>query len=179
MQRKDNACEITLRFAAPEEKLIIHNLYSLYLHDLSEFTDDIEPDEQGLLLWDSEDLYWEKPSLHPFLIFAQEKPIGFILLSEPPYVKEGCNYCIQEFFILRKYRNKGVGKKAVNQLLQNYKGIYCIIILERNTNALSFWRKLHDYNNTKYEESINNMGQENCYYQVFGSINLSVYEDYK
>jgi predicted acetyltransferase len=105
--------------------------------------------------------------LHPILVNSEDNVIGFILLSEPPYVKPGCDYCIQEFFILKKYRKKGFGIAAINELFKAYKGQYSLLILEANIAALNFWRNVHSYNGVKFEEGLIDLDFRRCYYQVF------------
>ncbi|MTI71357.1 MAG: GNAT family N-acetyltransferase [Firmicutes bacterium] len=159
--------DITIDIADLREKSVIKNLYNLYLHDLSQFTDDNDIDENGVFIWDSEELYWEKNSLYPLIVKYKDKVIGFLLLSEPPYVKEGCDYCIQEFFILRKYREKGLGREVINILFKKYKGRYSLLVLENNKKALKFWRNTYKQNNLKYEEDIMNLDENVCYYHTF------------
>jgi predicted acetyltransferase len=159
--------DLAVKLASIDDKNIISNLYCCYLHDLSEFTDSIETDENGRFIWDSADLYWENSSLHPFLIWYQNKPIGFILLTEKPYVLEGCDFCVQEFFILKKYRRQGLGRKLLKDIFQTYKGVYCLLILEKNKIALNFWRQFHQENNQKYEEGLMDYDNDKCYYHVF------------
>lgn len=158
---------LTVKIASLDEKKIINNLYSCYLHDLSEFTDSIETDEYGQFIWDSADLYWENSSLHPFLIQYQNKAIGFLLLTEKPYVKEGCDYCIQEFFLLKRYRRQGFGRQILKEIFQSYKGAYCLLVLEKNLTALNFWRRFYKENNKEYEEGIIEYGNDKCYYHTF------------
>ncbi|MTI68110.1 MAG: GNAT family N-acetyltransferase [Firmicutes bacterium] len=159
--------DITIDIADLREKDVIRNLYTLYLHDLSQFTDDNDIDENGVFIWDSEELYWEKNSLYPLIVKYKDKVIGFLLFSEPPYVKEGCDYCIQEFFILRKYREKGLGREVINILFKKYKGRYSLLVLENNKKALKFWRNIYKQNNLKYEEDIMNLDENVCYYHTF------------
>jgi predicted acetyltransferase len=109
---------------------IIRNLYPLYLHDLSEFTGDLpnangiyEPagvvartlEEQGQLAYQR--LWWEKPGvLHPLLIKADRAVAGFALVAAPPYAPADADCCVQEFFIVRSLRRRGVGSRAARGL---------------------------------------------------------------
>lgn len=151
-----------------EEKEVLRNLLSLYLHDLSEFLETIEISENGRFEFDGLDLYFEGPVFHPMFIRIDGELAGFILMTEIPYVKLGCDYCIQEFFIMKKYRGKGIAIEAVRQLYQRFPGKFCLMVLEKNLLALHFWRKAHEENHFSYEEGMMTLEDSTrCYYQIF------------
>lgn len=70
------------------------------------------------------------------------------MISKPPYVKPGCDFCIQELFVLGLYRGKDIASGACLYLLEKYKGNYCVIVLKENHRAMKFWRKFIDNNAT-------------------------------
>ena len=138
--------EISLELAHKDQKELMKNLMALYLHDLSSYVDDLEINQEGFLEYDGLDLFWEKKELIPLLIHYKGNVIGFVLLASPPYAPKGIDICIHEFFILRKYRKLGLGTKAIEELMQQYKGKYYVMQLEKNKPALEFWRNLYKKN---------------------------------
>ena len=87
------------------------NLFNLYHHNRSKFLPDLYPsvDEEG---------YSDKANTlatlavspnkaQSYLIRYMGKIAGVIVFSLTPFVKPGCDYCIQDIFILNNYRGKG------------------------------------------------------------------------
>ncbi len=78
--------------------------------------------------------------------------------------KTGEDYYLSEFFfILKKYRRKGVGKQAVQQLWRRYPGKYLLGELHQNEAAIKFWTSLYEAYNLKYKD----YRDEKLYYQSF------------
>ncbi|GIO56952.1 GNAT family N-acetyltransferase [Paenibacillus cineris] len=95
-------------------KEVLKNLMTLFLHDLSEFNEKLDLNtENGLFEFEVFEWFFEKEGLTPFFINLDGKSIGFILLQSGPYSnQEYADYVLNSFFILKKYRRKGIGKLA-------------------------------------------------------------------
>ncbi|WNQ14109.1 GNAT family N-acetyltransferase [Paenibacillus aurantius] len=59
----------------------------------------------------------------PFAIYAEEQPVGFVMLvygitgyDEPSLAKD--NYCILRLMIDKQYQNRGYGREAMVQILE-------------------------------------------------------------
>lgn len=126
------------------------NLFQLYLYDLSKFNNNIEIDENGLYPASWIDRDWDLPEFIPLRIVQNQNTCGFILFSKKPYSKPGTEFCIQEFFILRKFRNKGIGIASIKQLFNNYSGSYSMAVMKHNSPAKSFWEKTLDLMGIQY-----------------------------
>ena len=159
---------IELKILGENEKHILKNLWSLYVHDLSEYRETLNVLEDGTYPFPDFDLYFKEDYMHPILIKVDGKIGGFVLLTEPPYSKV-YDYGIQEFFILKKYRKKGVGTQVINKIFKTYKGNYRYLILEKNIASRSMFLKLFKSSNIKYEEKLINLDElTKCYeYSVF------------
>ena len=131
-----------------------HNLFQLYLSDLSQYNQNIEMDEKGLYPASWIDRDWELPEFIPLRIVQNHNTCGFILLSKKPFTKLGTDWCIQEFFILRKFRNKGIGRSSIAQLFANYSGSYSMAVMKDNVPALLFWEKALDLMGIQYKKEI-------------------------
>jgi len=153
-----------------EDKIILKNLLSLYLHELSKYTDDLKINEEGLFEYDSLDMYFKEEKLEPYFITLNGTIIGFILISISPYSKPGTNFCIQEFFILNKYRKTGLAHATIKEIMKIYKGKFSIFIIKNNQLAINFWRKFYRNNNIEFEENDEEHPHyENCIYHIFNS----------
>ncbi|MBO9597230.1 MAG: GNAT family N-acetyltransferase [Cohnella sp.] len=127
------------------------NLYNLYLYDLSPFNGD-EPKEDGKFDPTNTYLYLERNELHPFFIRYEERNVGFILVTSPPFVDEGVDYSIQELFLLKKYRGMNLASLAAEQVLATFKGRFRVAELKNNTAAVRFWNKFYKDHNIRYDE---------------------------
>ena len=135
---------VKLRIANDNDKELYRNMFNMYHNDISPYNNDfLEIDGNGYFEKDAIDCYFDgNESVKPYIIAFNNKTAGCIVLSRPPFVKPGCDYCIQELFLLGLYRGKGIAESACLYLMKEYKGRYCIIILKENHRAMSFWRKL-------------------------------------
>jgi len=150
------------------EKEILKNLLSLYLHELSRYTNDLEINNEGLFEYDSLDLFFEDEKLIPYFVKYEQSIIGFILLSKSPYAKPGTDYSIQEFFILNQYRKRGLAQLVMKEIMKMYIGKFSIIILKSNEKAIHFWRKFYLDNHIVYEENDEtHLHYPNCLYHIF------------
>lgn len=146
--------------AASGEQDIIRNLYAFYLHDLTKYTDALEVNEDGTFEFDAFSLIWDKEGIEPYLIKADDKLAGFLLLLRAPFLNKA-DYCINDFFLYNSFRGKKVGQAAVELLFSNYKGTYYIEQLKRNTPAVRFWQKVYrDYQFDVQETSRMEDGEE-------------------
>jgi len=126
----------------------------LFLHDLSEFNEELEIDERsGLFEMEEFDWFFEKEGLTPYFIVHEGKRIGFMLLQSGPFVnKERYDYLVHSFFLLRKYRRKGLGKQACVRLFDQLPGRYAIGQLSNNEPAVAFWKNVYRSMGIDYEE---------------------------
>jgi len=147
---------------------ILNNLYTLYLHDLSEF-DGAFPNEHGV--FDEEQVRtlaeqaeafsygdWLKTPdhLYPFLILADGRPAGFNFIATHPYsVPEHVDYMVHEFFLLHAYRGKGVGEAAATQVFERLRGKWEVFAMPNNPRAQGFWRRtISHYTGGQYHEEL-------------------------
>ncbi|GAA0327526.1 GNAT family N-acetyltransferase [Bacillus carboniphilus] len=144
------------------EKSIFESLVSLYLHDLSEYTNDLDINSQGNFEYNGLHLYWEREELIPFFILLEEKVVGFVLLNQSPFIPAGFDYGINELFVLRKFRGKDIAKMAVKELFSMYKGTYYIVQLTKNQPAVNFWRRLYKNLNLKVDYIEKTVDGEPC-----------------
>ena len=127
--------------AGREDKAVMGNMLELYNHDLSEY-EDSDLDQHGLYGYDWLDAYWTDPTRHPFLIRVDGRLAGLALVNRHSNTGADIDYAMAEFFVVRRYRRQGVGRRAALDILQQLPGRWEITILERNQPALAFWQQV-------------------------------------
>ncbi len=131
------------RPVAEEEHALFRAMYSLYLHDLSEFTDFYQLDADGEWVPDYLPTWLDRsnPDVRPFLFRLDETPIGFALVGAKPfpYMSAGIDYRMSEFFIARGHRRGGLGRAAAEQVFEMLQGTWEIVQLPENQVATAFW----------------------------------------
>lgn len=158
---------ITLQLASEKEKAILQNLYSLYLHDLSKFTTNLDIREDGSFYFEELDLFWKEEGLSPYFIKYNDSIIGFILLLERPFLKKENDFGINDIFILNKYKCKGLAGKALVKLFAEKHGRYFVMELVENIPAVSFWKKVYEQLNIEFDEKMEVIDDDACLIQTF------------
>lgn len=134
-----------------EQKSVFVQMMELYNYDFSEFSDG-DINEYGYFGYPYIDNYWNEEGRYPFFIRVDGKLAGLVL------VRSCCEYNdlpdphnIAEFFVMKKYRHKGVGKAAAGKIFDTFRGGWEIAQWSNNLPAQKFWRKVVDeYTNGKY-----------------------------
>lgn len=151
------------------DRLWIQSVYRDYLDDLAPAAGTgtfpalgevghREPDQ--LFRW------FGDPNSFPLLILRSSVPVGFALVvrgatkttvgaGSPP--RAMAEYRMAEFFITRAMRRLGIGATAVRLIFSRFAGRWEITEYLRNTNAVSFWRRVvASYTRGNYRERIVN-----------------------
>ncbi|KIL48188.1 GNAT family N-acetyltransferase [Jeotgalibacillus soli] len=158
---------VTLQEVSENEKTVLHNLYSYYLHDLSRFTPNLNIDERGFFDYEDLNSFWTTDGISPYFIKFEGEIIGFMLLLERPFLIKENDYSINDIFILNKYKGKGLGIQALKELFDNKKGQYFVIELVNNLPAVSFWKKIYRELKIEFKEINKLIEAEECIVQTF------------
>lgn len=128
----------TVHSAAPADKSTIANLVQLYLYDMTgELPFPVGPD--GRFAYDRLEAFWQ----HPYLIRHNDELAGFALLVDScPITGRTPCFFMAEFFVLKAYRRRGVGRAAFEALFARYPGPWQIGVIERNRQAMAFWSRV-------------------------------------
>lgn len=159
--------DIMVREVKEDEEKILSNLVSLYLHDLSEFADDLKIDQEGKFVYEGLHYYFTEKELHPYFIYSRNEIAGFLLLNSGKYVPEDTEYSIHEIFILKSFRGKGIASIAIKKLFEMYRGQYRVEQLKDNKLAINFWKRFYQKQNIDYQEEIEMMDGFEVYTQLF------------
>lgn len=145
---------VTIESASIDKKEVLTRLMELYRYDFSEY-DRSDVDEKGLYGYTYFDHYWTESERFPYLIKVNDYYAGFALIRE--LVEEDNNdetyHSIAEFFVMKKYRKQGIGKKVATYLFDRFPGNWEVAQMEENREAQSFWRKVIGvYTDNNYQE---------------------------
>ncbi|PGM95800.1 GNAT family N-acetyltransferase [Bacillus cereus] len=158
---------VALQKVQESEKMILRNLYSLYLYDLSKFTTTITIGADGFFEYGDLHMFWENDGITPYFIKADNSMVGFLLLLERPFLKKENDFGINDIFILNQYKGKGIGKQVIENLLKEKQGKYFVIELIKNVPAVSFWKKVYRELNIEFDERKQLIDGEKCLVQTF------------
>jgi predicted acetyltransferase len=156
--------DIELIKASAAHKQVIANLMQFYQYDFSEYTGS-DPGPNGLFNeYPHLEVYWtEENQRFPYIIKQEDKYIGFVLVRIID-TGEKSYFSIAEFFILRKYRLKGFGRLAAEQVFNIHRGNWEVYQMGANMTAQAFWRKtITAYTKGKYEERLENGRTIQCF----------------
>ncbi len=144
--------EVELHPAQVEDKSILRNLMELYAYDFTDY-DGADVDEHGLYGYHRLDHYRTEEGRSPFLIRVSGKWAGLALVQEVTLPDGRPAHSIAEFFIMRKYRQRGVGRIVAQRLFDMFPGAWEIGQLASNVPAQAFWRAvIADYAGGRFEE---------------------------
>ena len=126
---------VAIRPARNEDKAAIANLIQLYLHDLTEFMP-FPVGADGRFEYGFLDRFWR----FPYFIMQDNEIAGLALvIDECPLTGQSPCWFMAEFFVLRAYRGRGVGKAALDLALKAHPGAWHIAVPHANAAAQKFW----------------------------------------
>jgi predicted acetyltransferase len=133
--------DVALIEVPPAGEPTIERMMQLYAYDFSEFMGS-DVDEDGRFRGGTPlATCWTEPWRHAFLVRADGRIAGFTILDErsrltgDPAVAD-----VAEFFVLRRYRRRGVGAAAAARAFSLYPRAWEVRQTVANTAATAFWR---------------------------------------
>jgi ribosomal-protein-alanine N-acetyltransferase len=149
--------------ATMKEYPILQNMGRFYVYDMSEFMGD-DPDWQiphdGLYECIDFKKYWQTDDTYPFLICYKEEFVGFVIVDQ-----KGSNtdiaYNMAQFFILRKFKHKGIGRYVACECFKRFSGVWEVMVMPSNRGAFHFWHAVikaytHDHF-TEYTRTVTHL----------------------
>ncbi len=139
--------------ATPEQRSALEQLMQLYIYEFSDFVDlDVAADG----FYDHEPIgdYWKEDGWAAYLIYVSDRLAGFVLTGTDPFLEyDEPVTCIAEFFILRRYRGKGFGRRVAFHLFDSTPGRWEVFEMEGNMPAQKFWRRIvNQYTGGDFDE---------------------------
>lgn len=138
---------------AKQDKPVLRQLLELYAYDFSQY-DDADVNAHGLYDYAYLDNYWTEEGRYPFFIKVDGKLAGFVLVSGYTYALEiGTAKSISEFFVMRKYRRLGVGKRAALMIFDRFPGRWEVDQHGDNEPSKVFWEAIiAEYSDNQFEK---------------------------
>jgi predicted acetyltransferase len=124
----------------------LRNVYPLYLHDLSAWSDDYTLDAEGRFQPDRLPYWLTNPSCRP-LVAAEggaARGFAFVGTGDFPFKSKGADHRISELFVLRAFRRGGLGRRLAREVFRLFPGRWELTVLHGNDAALAFWRAVVD-----------------------------------
>jgi predicted acetyltransferase len=140
----------------PADAALLSNLMELYIHDLSALFPHVVLGEDGRFGYPELPSYLSgNPDRCALIIRDEGRVAGFVLARRgSPASDDASTLDIAEFFVLRQFRTRGVGRAAAAQLWNRMPGSWTIRASLRNPNAVEFWRgAVGDYAGTRATEA--------------------------
>lgn len=165
--------DITVLPAGENEKPILQNLMQLYLYDFSEL-DGEDVNDLGRYHYLPFERYFTEQGRYPFLVRVEGTLAGFVLVRKgsllltEEHPSHNQTTVMAEFFIMRKFRRRGIGRQVAKKIFTRFPGRWEIAQLEANRPAQEFWRKVIDeYTDGLFKEVYLNSGNWLGPVQVF------------
>jgi predicted acetyltransferase len=137
--------------AGIDAQSVVLNLALYYIHDFTDFLGFRCPDS-GLFRTSHWGIFWSEANRWAFLVKVDGELAGLVLVG-PDGAQPTSQYDVAEFFILRKFRRKGVGEQAARDVFNRFRGRWEVRVIVENEPALAFWRRvLSRYTSGRYVE---------------------------
>jgi ribosomal-protein-alanine N-acetyltransferase len=147
--------KLALEVASREAYPLIQNMGRFYVYDISEYLGhehQFKLPRDGLYECIDFKKYWEDSESFPFLVHYDKEVAGFAIVdkkgSEP-----GVDFNMAQFFILRKFQGKGLGRLAAYRCFNRFPGVWEVMVMPRNEGAYRFWRTIiKGYTHNQFSE---------------------------
>lgn len=134
----------------PKEKHVLQNMFEFYDYEFSLYLN-FEVNKDGLFRKAPVDMYLSDDRFTSYFIKSEEILFGFVIVKK---TADQPLFEMEQFFVLKKYNGKGIGKQAAILAFNCHKGDWKVTQLERNYPAQAFWRSvIKNYTNNSYRES--------------------------
>lgn len=134
------APEVSLEKAGPDDVVVLRRLMQLYLYDIGS-ADGWDVGREGLF-GNAERIerFWTEPGRHSFLIRIDGVLAGFALVRDEAWFAGAGTREVSEFFVLRRFRRRGVGERVATTLFNMFPGRWEVVQMDSNVDAQAFWR---------------------------------------
>lgn len=157
IERAATKMHVTICKASKEDKEIIQNLGRFYIYEMSRycgFLPNWDTPSNGLFECIDLSSYFEEPDRYAFFIKVDNELAGFVLINKIGSTPD-VDWNIGEFFIISKFQGKGIGRKAAEQIFDQFPGVWETSQIPENTAAVEFWDKVvTQYSHGQFEKSL-------------------------
>lgn len=134
--------EVAIERAGVEHAALLGNLLELYIHDMSAFFSHVKLGDDGRYGYPELNSYLTRGDDRRAFLFRCDRAVaGFALVRRGSPASDDPNVLdVAEFFVLRQFRARGIGRAAAALIWQCVPGSWTIRASQRNAAAVSFWR---------------------------------------
>lgn len=148
--------DIKLIACSKQDFTIVKNMSQYYSYDICSYMSHEKGwalEENGLYKnIKSLPLYWEEEDRYPFIVRVKDELAGFVLINKICSFPDA-DWNMGEFFIMRKFQRKGVGKHAAYECFKQFPGVWTIEVIPGNEGAYRFWRSIiSHYTKNNFQE---------------------------
>jgi len=156
--------KIEVHEISPNERELMQNLLQFYEYEFSIYEED-DVDENGDFEIADVDEYFEIEQYTPLLVRVSGQVAGFVIVHSDPSAKNG-KYLIEEFFIMKRFQQKGVGRDVAGQVFDMFGQDWVVRVISENLIGQSFWKKTIDSytNGSFFAEVLNDESWEGPVY---------------
>lgn len=136
--------DVALEIATAARQLaVIANLMQLYAHDLSDVFG-LDLGEDGRFVYDKLPLYATEPDRRAaFLLRSGGHLAGFALVTRgSPASDDPTVFDVAEFFVARRFRRSGVGRRAAYALWDRFAAPWTVRVSQGNAAGCGFWTRV-------------------------------------
>lgn len=123
---------------------LVQKLWTFYVYDLSRECGSIQgwqsPTDPHFVP-DDITPFFQDADKHPFLIKVDDEVAGFIFTGKIEVLPDIDTY-VHDFFVISKFQNRGIGKRAALGLFKQHAGKWGLGVIPENKRALTFWRNV-------------------------------------
>lgn len=154
--------------ATAKDHDLLFNLAQFYQYDFTDFLGG-DVDAEGLFPYMSVNYYLGQ-GRQAYIARIEDHPAGFALVDEQIQLRSGPGRYLAEFFVMRRFRRKGIGRQCAFQVFDTYRGYWEIAEVGPNQPAIAFWRKvIGEYTRGRFEESTTQEDGLKIVWQTFNS----------
>jgi len=147
------ATSVEVREARAGDRPVLRRLMQLYLYDFAAIDGWNIGDDGRYGSASRIARFWTDRTRTSFLVRLDGRLAGFVLIRDGAHFAGKGTREISEFFVLRRYRRRGVGERAATRVFDMFPGKWELCELASNVDAQAFWRRvLGRYTRGRFEE---------------------------
>jgi predicted acetyltransferase len=133
---------VVLKKIGETEQSVLEHLFQFYVYEFSTMIPSIVAEPDGRFSIPNLKPYLTDNRYHSFLMSTGQELCGFVIVDTNSDALD--TRSIKEFFVMRKYAGRGIGKQAAIQVFERFPGKWRIDQIANNYPAQAFWRKTLD-----------------------------------
>lgn len=131
------ATVVAVDAATADDLQRIEALMQFYNYDMSQWVP-VHFGSAGLYDIGSKAAYWRNPAVRPYVVRVDHKLAGFAVVDDE-FAQPGAQFNMGYFFVARRFRQRGVGRQLLADVVRRHPGRWQIYHYACNEAASGFW----------------------------------------